>query len=99
MFTILQIPNRFKKMNNVNKLLLIFSVLLLVGCSREGVETANTIDKLFTKDGCDVYRFRDAGSLRYFVNCGNNNAGVSWNESCGKRCTNNVSVQTSNSDK
>ena len=90
-------------MNNVNKFLLIFSVLLLVGCSREkAVETNNPnfeIYKLFTKDGCDVYRFHDAGYPRYFVNCGNNNAGISWNESCGKRCTNNVSVQTSNSDK
>lgn len=29
----------------------------------------------------------------------NNQARVSWNESCGKGCTNNVTVQTGNSDK
>lgn len=57
------------------------------------------VSKLFTKDGCDVYRFRDAGYSRYFVKCENAQAGVSWSESCGKGCTNNVSVQTSNSDK
>lgn len=90
-------------MNNVNKFLLIFTTVLLVGCSRQqAVETNNPnfeIDKLFTKDGCDVYRFRDAGYPRYFVKCENAQAGVSWSESCGKGCTNSVSVQTSNSDK
>jgi hypothetical protein len=93
-------------MNNLNKLLLIFTAVLLAGCFGENaVETAKTnnpnfeIDKLFTKDGCDIYRFRDAGYNRYFVNCANNQASISWNESCGKGCTNNVSVQTNTSDK
>ena len=99
-------------MNNISKELIfivcfvIFTTFLVfTDVNKKPIETTKTnnqdydVNKLFTKDGCDVYRFHDAGYPRYFVNCGNNQASISWNVGCGKGCTNNVSVQTSNSDK
>ncbi len=47
------------------------------------------VDKLFTVDGCTVYRFTDGGYYRYFTNCAGS---VSWRESCGKHCTREVAV-------
>ena len=48
------------------------------------------VDKLFTTDGCTVYRFADAGAYRYFTNC---TGSTSWRESCGKHCTRDVAVE------
>lgn len=49
-------------------------LVLLAGCAREAERSAPagrefTVDTLFTKDGCTVYRFYDAGYHRYFTNC------------------------------
>lgn len=46
--------------------------------------TEFVVDKLFTVDGCTVYRFEDGGRLRYFTNC---SGSTQWHESCGKNCT------------
>ena len=46
------------------------------------------VDKLFTHEGCTVYRFNDVG-YRYFTNC---KGAVEWVESCGKGCTRNQGV-------
>lgn len=34
-----------------------------------GAEQAIKVDKLFTHEGCAVYRFFDANAYRYFRNC------------------------------
>lgn len=65
---------------------LIVFIFALVACARApessvraGVEFK--VDTLFTHDGCTVYRFMDAGNLRYFTNCSGQ---TSWSESSGK---------------
>lgn len=66
------------------------SVLALTGCEgrkpaeesqRAGVEFQ--VDRLFTVDGCTVYRFSDNGYLRYFTNC---SGSTQWDDTyqCGK---------------
>ncbi|MFJ2549560.1 hypothetical protein ACIOVF_24280 [Pseudomonas sp. NPDC087612] len=61
----------------------------LAGC-REPDKPAATVvagtykvDKLFTVDGCTVYRFLDGGGYKYFTNCSGTTA---WSEDCGKGC-------------
>jgi hypothetical protein len=70
------------------------SLCLLVACGKNGEERKQVnpeflVDKLFTTEGCTVYRFSDAGSFRYFTNCGGS---ASWQEGCGKSCTRQVEV-------
>ena len=46
-----------------------------------------SVDRLFTHEGCTVYRFGDAGEYRYFTKCeGAAYSGSSWSESrpCSK---------------
>lgn len=49
------------------------AVLLVTGCSRPAESVARTnggdVARLFTVDGCTVYRFRDAGDPHWFTNC------------------------------
>lgn len=53
------------------------------------------VERLFTYDGCIVYRFDDWGNPRYFTRCdGETSSDVSWRESCGKNCSRQVSVPT-----
>lgn len=47
-----------------------------------------TVETLFTHDGCTVYRFYD-NNWRYFTNC---KGRTEWNESCGKNCSKQQSV-------
>lgn len=81
------------------------ALVLLVGCmeakqaessSAAGIEFR--VDRLFTHDGCTVYRFTDAGYNRYFTRCdGSVSSDVSWSDSyqCGKaRCTRPMNVPT-----
>jgi hypothetical protein len=63
------------------------SALLLAGCYNApesqvsaGAGGGITVKKLFTVDGCTVYRFYDAGS-RYFTNC---SGSTQWTERQGK---------------
>lgn len=72
----------------------ILTLTILTGCSKPA-ETSTAVgrefvvDKLFTHEGCTVYRFEDSGYKRYFTNC---NGSVNWQESCGKHCTRPVGV-------
>ena len=66
--------------------------LFLISCTKEGtkvsVENALSdfhVNLLFTKDGCDVYRFFDEGRYHYFTNCTETIS--SYTRSCGKNCT------------
>lgn len=68
-------------------LALIALVALLAGCSKQA-ETSTAVgaefvvDKLFTHEGCTVYRFYDGGNARYYTNCGS----TAWTRQCGKGC-------------
>lgn len=71
--------------------LVCFSIVLLTGCIEDPVATdatdnaAMTVDRLFTHDGCSVYRFWDAGHLHYYTDCsGGTDAGHSETQSTGK---------------
>lgn len=78
-------------------LLLLLPLILLAGCSGRALEEQSTgnpdfrVEKLFTVDGCTVYRFRDI-LARYFVNC---SGGVEWEEVSGKNIQRTTSVPTS----
>lgn len=71
----------------------------LAGCQKAAESSAAAgvefrVDKLFTHDGCTVYRFYD-GSTRYFAKCeGATTSHMEWRESCGKNCTRPVGVPT-----
>ena len=48
------------------------------------------VSKLFTYEGCSVYRFEDGWArYKYFTNCSGT---TSWTEYCGKSCTTQESV-------
>lgn len=56
------------------KALILLSAALLTACDHDpvSVKTAGNdvhVGKLFTVDGCTVYRFADAGNRIYFSNC------------------------------
>lgn len=81
----------------------VVAALALAGCDvpprdvPESKETAGTftVERLFTHDGCTVYRFRDNGDRRYFTRCdGAASAEASWSESCGKSCTRMMQIPT-----
>ncbi len=52
---------------------LIILVLFFSACKHEAQETTHSgdfkIEFLFEKDGCKMYRFKDAGDLIYWANC------------------------------
>ena len=81
------------------------SLVLLAGCQSDRAPEASAavgvgyqVDRLFTHDGCTVYRFVDSSYNRYFTRCdGAASSEVSWSEShqCGKtQCQRPVSVPT-----
>lgn len=80
---------------NINKILLALALsMLLTSCTNKGtsVPVENTVPgqdyhvrKLFTTDGCTVYRFYDAGNFHYMTNCTSTITTIT--ESCGKNCT------------
>lgn len=82
---------------------LVAVVLALSGCTKQAEETTAAgvgefqVDRLFTVDGCTVYRFEDAGRNRYFSRCSGSSS-VTWQteEPCGKNCVSTVDheVQT-----
>lgn len=69
----------------------LFLILLLVGCAKRPMATGRTdnsefdVGKLFTHDGCTLYRFYDNGRHHYFTNCSGR---TMTTYSCGKNCTN-----------
>jgi len=71
------------------KLILALAIAFaVVGCGKPA-ETSTSVgrdfvvDKLFTHEGCSVYRFSDGGYNRYYTNC---NGSTNWSESCGNNC-------------
>jgi outer membrane biogenesis lipoprotein LolB len=54
--------------------ILTLTIVLLTACTGEAEEKTKVsknfeVDRLFTHDGCTVYRFMDKGSSHYYVNC------------------------------
>lgn len=72
----------------------------LTGCTKQAESSAAAgvefrVDRLFTHDGCTVYRFHDGGRSRYFAKCeGAATSSMEWRESCGQNCTRPVDVPT-----
>ena len=81
------------------KIMLSLAALAMVaGCEKPAESVAHTgagftVERLFTHDGCTVYRFRDS-SKRYFTRCDGIAAQstTTWQESCGKSCTREIEV-------
>ena len=66
-------------------LVLALAMFALFGCEKQAEMSQPAgvgfqVDKLFTVDGCTVYRFQDVGR-RYFTDC---KGSTEWRESCGK---------------
>lgn len=80
-------------------LAIVTGVMVLDACEQDAMEAARppgsafVVEKLFTHDGCTVYRFSDGSHSRYFARCGST-ASTSWSESCGKNCTRPVTLPT-----
>lgn len=83
-------------------ILAIAASALLAGCGKSPIEKLGTdnpefsVDLLFKRDGCRVYRFTDNGRFQYFANCPNHTTTISQQaESCGKsRCPRQQQVDT-----
>jgi hypothetical protein len=78
----------------MKKLFIFMAAVLLSACTKPPETSTEVglefvVDKLFTHEGCTVYRFVDGGYNRYFTNC---SGSVSWSESCGKNCTRNMNI-------
>lgn len=77
------------------KLLLAFA-LALTGCVRDGSSSTPTDNpafparKLFTVDGCAMYRFYDAGD-HWFMTCPSR---TDYTGQCGKGCSTHEVIET-----
>lgn len=77
-------------------------LLILTGCEKQPISSQQTdnvnfqVDLLFSKDGCNVYRFYDQGRSIYFVKCDNGNLQTQSTFSCGKNCIDRDIIQTIN---
>ena len=79
----------------IQKILLAMALgLALAACAQEGTgvpvddtvgDASFNVQKLFTTEGCTVYRFHDSGRNHYFTNC--TSTTTTQTESCGKNCT------------
>ena len=83
---------------NTKIMLSLAALAMVAGCEKPAESVAHTgagftVERLFTHDGCTVYRFSDP-SKRYFTRCDGIAAQstTTWQESCGKNCTRPVEV-------
>lgn len=86
-------------MNMISRSLIVAAaVLALAACDKTPERSTHVgaqfqVDRLFTHEGCTVYRFEDGGRNRYYANC-SGNVTTSWAENCGKNCTTEVMITT-----
>ena len=81
-----------------------FAALAVAGCTKAPEYSSPAgrefvVDKLFTHEGCTMYRFSDGGYLRYFAKCDGESvtAQTEWVERCGNNnCTRQREITTSN---
>ena len=77
----------------MNKFVIALSCLLLVACEKpaeSAVDSSNgniPVEKLFSVDGCTVYRFQDGGYNRYFSSCKAGHSEMTYQQNCGKNCS------------
>ena len=83
---------------NMKIMLTLAALAMVAGCDKPAESAAHTgvgftVERLFTHEGCTVFRFKDGGS-RYFTRCDGVAAQstTTWQESCGKGCTRPVEV-------
>lgn len=74
-----------------NLLIALAACAALAACQKPAEQTTHAgngfeVSRLFSVDGCTVYRFQDAGT-RYFAKCSAASATTNSNENCGKNCT------------
>lgn len=86
---------------SINKLLLAMALgLVIAACAK--APTGGTVQhgdfnvsKLFTVDGCTVYRFYDSGDFKYFTKCERaESSSISGEEYCGKNCVHKNDIGT-----
>ena len=86
------------------KYIIIAATFFLFGCEKqaEKIEASTnpqiTIDTLFNKDGCTVYRFYDSGYGHYFARCGADSS-IDSRIHCGKSCVKHETIRTTTEDK
>lgn len=74
-----------------------FMVTLLVGCEKQALGPTPTdnqhfeVERLFTVNGCTVYRFEDANRGHYFSSCKGSTASP---QNCGKGCVRDEEIPT-----
>ena len=75
---------------------LLLASVALVGCQKQAEEMQHKgefkVEKLFTFEGCSVYRFRDDRTV-YYTNC---NGSTHSTYNCGKGCSRDDVVSTTN---
>jgi hypothetical protein len=82
----------------------IVAALLVTACDKPAEVTSQTsnsefdVGRMFEHDGCEVFRFYDAGRAHYYVRCAPGAARVDsgYLQYCGKNCTHYVpeSIET-----
>ena len=75
-------------------LAVLIAALALTACAKKAETSTQAgrdfvVEKLFTHEGCTVYRFLDGYNYRYFTNC---SGSTTWNESRGKNCNHEMGV-------
>lgn len=83
------------------KFVWIILVMFLFGCTKPAeeshrVNTQFSVEKLFTHEGCSVYRFED-NRYHYYVKCNNSSAVIEqYSQTCGKghTCTYSDNIET-----
>jgi len=78
--------------------IMLMAACMLAGCYKDAEETRPAgngyeVERLFTHDGCTVYRFMDS-NYRYFARCENATASTSTRNNCGKSCTRETTITT-----
>ena len=84
---------------NTKIMLSLAALAMVAGCNKPAESDVRTgmgftVERLFTHEGCTVFRFEDGGSNRYFTRCDGIAAQstTTWQESCGRNCTRPVEV-------
>ena len=84
---------------NTKIMLSLAALAMVAGCDKPAESVAHkgagfAVERLFTHEGCTVFRFKDGGYNRYFARCDGIAAQstTTWQESCGRGCTRPVEV-------
>ncbi len=80
----------------------LLTLAMLAGCTENIPEKAQpaginfVVETLFTHEGCTVYKFKDSLTSKYYAKCEAPQSSIMWTESCGKSCSREMHVPTSN---